>query len=67
MQRQTRQRVRTRRSSWRQGYTLLELVCAVQDVAPTDDEVVATVGALVNSGRVYLTGSFRGTGIIPTH
>ena len=40
--------------------TLLELVTAVWDAADTEDEVLATVVYLVNSGRVRLCGTFRG-------
>jgi hypothetical protein len=40
--------------------TMLELIVAVQDVAKSDAEVVATVVHLVNSGIVRLSGSFRG-------
>ena len=40
--------------------TLLELVTAVSDAAATEDEVLATVVYLVNSGRVRLCGTFRG-------
>lgn len=52
--------------------TLLELVTAVNDVAESEDEVIATVVHLVNSGAVRLCGSFRGaridlTNSITTH
>ena len=40
--------------------TLLELVTAVNDEAESEDEVIATVVHLVNSGAVRLCGSFRG-------
>ena len=40
--------------------TLLELVTAVSDAAATEEEVLATVVYLVNSGRVRLCGTFRG-------
>ena len=43
--------------------TLLELVTAVSDEADTDDETVATVVHLVNSGTVRLCGNFRGARI----
>jgi hypothetical protein len=43
--------------------TLLELVTAVNDVAESEDEVIATVVHLVNSGAVRLCGSFRGARI----
>lgn len=40
--------------------TLLDLVTAVNEVAATEDEAVATIVHLVNSGRVRLGGTFRG-------
>jgi len=40
--------------------TLLELVTAVSDEAENEDEVIATVVHLVNSGAVRLCGNFRG-------
>jgi hypothetical protein len=40
--------------------TLLDLVTAVNEVAATEDEAVATVVHLVNAGRVRLGGTFRG-------
>ena len=40
--------------------TLLELVTAVNDVAESEEEVIATVVHLVNSGAVRLCGIFRG-------
>jgi len=40
--------------------TLLDLVTAVSDVTDSEDEVVATVVHLVNSGAVRLCGTFRG-------
>ncbi len=43
--------------------TLLELVTAVTDAADSDDEVIATVVHLVNSGAVRLCGNFRGARI----
>jgi hypothetical protein len=43
--------------------TLLELVQTVSDFALTDDEVVATVSYLINSGRVRLCGNFAGAKI----
>lgn len=44
--------------------TMLELVTAIAAVARDDREVVATVVALVNSGRVRLTGTFRGMRLV---
>jgi hypothetical protein len=41
-------------------HTLLELVTAVAEYSDTDDELIATVVHLVNSGAVRLCGSFRG-------
>lgn len=43
--------------------TLLDLVQAVSEFATTDDEIVATVTYLVNSGRVRLCGNFAGARI----
>jgi hypothetical protein len=43
--------------------TLLELVQSVSSVAETDEEVVATVIYLINSGRVRLCGNFAGAKI----
>jgi hypothetical protein len=40
--------------------TLLELVNAVADYAPSDAEVIATVVHMVNSGAVRLCGNFKG-------
>jgi hypothetical protein len=40
--------------------TLLELVRAVSEVTEDDREVVATVLQMLRSGRVRLSGSFRG-------
>ena len=43
--------------------TLLELVQIVSEAADTDDEVVATIAYLINSGRVRLCGTFAGAKI----
>jgi hypothetical protein len=43
--------------------TLLELVQSVNEVTSNDEEVVATVTYLVNSGRVRLCGNFAGAKI----
>jgi len=43
--------------------TLLEFIQVVSESARNDDEVVATVTYLVNSGRVRLCGTFAGTKI----
>jgi hypothetical protein len=40
--------------------TLLELVNAVADYAPSDAQVIATVVHMVNSGAVRLCGNFKG-------
>ena len=40
--------------------TLLDLVQTVSDCATSDDEIVATVASLINSGRVLLCGTFAG-------
>jgi hypothetical protein len=41
--------------------TLLELIKAVSEVSETEQEVLATVTYMLNSGRVRLSGSFRDT------
>ncbi len=38
--------------------TLLDLVAAVADAAESDEEVVATIQHLVETGRVHLIGNF---------
>jgi hypothetical protein len=43
--------------------TLLDLVQAVSEYAHTDAEIVATVAALINSGKVRLCGNFAGARI----
>ena len=43
--------------------TLLDLVAAIAEQAETDDEVVATVQHLINSGRVQLVGHFKGADV----
>lgn len=40
--------------------TLLDLVSSITRYARTEDEVIATVVHLVNSGRVRLCGTFSG-------
>jgi hypothetical protein len=47
----------------RKECTLLELVQTVSESARNDEEVVATVAYLVNSGRVRLCGTFAGAKI----
>jgi len=44
--------------------TLLELVQSVSSVAESDEEIVATVVHLINSGRVRLCGNFAGAKIV---
>lgn len=41
--------------------TLLDLICEVSRDAQTEAELLERVTSLVNSGRVRLCGSFRGT------
>lgn len=38
--------------------TLLDLVAAVADAAHSEEEVIATVHHLIESGRVHLVGNF---------
>ena len=38
---------------------LLDLVAAISDEADTDEEVVATIQHLIESGKVTLVGNFR--------
>ena len=40
--------------------TLLDLVTEVAKYARSDQEVIATVAYMVNSGRVRLCGNFKG-------
>jgi hypothetical protein len=42
-----------------QNMTLLDLVMAVSEHAPSEADVIATVVSLVNSGRVRLCGNFK--------
>jgi hypothetical protein len=42
-----------------QTLTLLDLVAAVADSAQNEEEVVATVQHLIETGRVTLVGNFR--------
>jgi hypothetical protein len=46
-----------------QTLTLLDLVQTLNEFAQTDDEVVAVVTQLVNSGQVRLGGNFTGARI----
>lgn len=43
--------------------TLLELIEAVSEVSESEQEILATVTYMLNSGRVRLSGSFRDTPI----
>ena len=47
-----------------QESTLLELVQSVMSEADTDEEVVATIVYMINSGRVRLRGIFAGAKIV---
>ena len=47
-----------------QESTLLELIQSVMSEAKNDEEVVATIVYLINSGRVRLCGSFAGAKIV---
>jgi len=42
-------------------YTLLDVINAVSEFAETNEELVATVTHLVNSGKVKLCGDFAGS------
>jgi hypothetical protein len=44
-----------------QPVTLLELIEAVSEVSHSEQEVLATVTYMLNSGRVRLSGNFRDT------
>jgi hypothetical protein len=44
--------------------TLLDLVQTVNAYAATDDEIVATIAYLVNSGHIRLCGNFAGAKIV---
>ena len=39
--------------------TLLDLVAAIADEAESDEEVVATIHHLIETGKVTLVGNFR--------
>ena len=41
--------------------TLLELVATVAEFAANEEEVIATVAHLINTGAVTLVGCFRGS------
>jgi len=44
-------------------YTLLDVVNTVSEFSETDEELLATVTYLVNSGKVRLCGNFAGSRI----
>lgn len=43
------------------GVTLLELVRAVGEVTPDEQEIIATVLYMLHEGHVRLAGNFRGS------
>ena len=43
--------------------TLLDLVAAVSESAQSEDEVVATVTHMINSGAIRLIGNFQGADV----
>ncbi len=43
--------------------TLLDLVVAVVESSSSDEEVIATVKSLINSGQVTLVGAFLGADV----
>ena len=45
----------------RDEYTLLDVVDTVSKFSETDQELLATVAYLVNSGKVRLCGNFAGS------
>ena len=53
--------IRTNPSSEPRPVTLLELIAAVSEVSESEQETLATVTYMLNSGRVRLSGSFRDT------
>ena len=55
--------IETNPSDEPQPMTLLELIAAVSDVSETEQETLATVIYMLNSGRVRLSGNFRDTPI----
>jgi hypothetical protein len=56
--------IQTNPSSEPQPVTLLELIEAVSEVSESEQEILATVTYMLNSGRVRLSGSFRDSSII---
>lgn len=55
--------IETNPSDEPQPMTLLELIEAVSDFSETEQEILATVIYMLNSGRVRLSGNFRDTPI----
>lgn len=55
--------IQTNPSDEPQPVTLLELVEAVSEVSESEQEILATVTYMLNSGRVRLSGSFRDTSV----
>ena len=53
--------IQTNPSDEPQPVTLLGLIEAVSEASESEQEVLATVTYMLNSGRVRLTGSFRDT------
>jgi hypothetical protein len=49
----------------RQRCTLLDLVQRIQDTGRGDEEIVATIAQLIESGEVVLCGAFAGSSIKP--
>lgn len=47
----------------REGYTLQDVIEAVEEFADTDEELLATVAHMVNSGKVKLCGHLAGSKI----
>jgi hypothetical protein len=55
----TKEQLEALRPAQAQTLTLLDLVAAVADSSQNEEEVVATVQHLIESGRVTLVGNFR--------
>lgn len=55
--------IQTNPSDEPQPVTLLELIEAVSEVSENEQEVLATVTYMLNSGRIRLSGSFRNTSL----
>jgi len=50
----------------RRRSTLLDLVRSIQDTGRGDEEVVATISELIESGEVVLCGTFAGAALEPS-